>query len=87
MGFKGRHATHGFRGMFRTLGRERLDIDPDILEAQLAHAKKGEVQKAYDRTQFNEVRSAAMQKWANYLDSLALDYTNKLHKRTRKAQG
>lgn len=34
MGFQGRHATHGFRGMLRTVARERLGIDPDILEAQ-----------------------------------------------------
>src|SRR6185312_12353182 len=52
MGFKGQHATHGFRGMLRTVARERLHIPADVLEAQLAHAKKGEVQKAYDRTEF-----------------------------------
>jgi integrase len=70
MGFQGRHATHGFRGMLRTVARERLGIDPDILEAQLAHAKKGEVQKAYDRTTFGESRRTAMQAWADYLDTL-----------------
>lgn len=50
MGFKGTHATHGFRATFRTLGRERLNISSDVSEAQLAHAKRDEVQKAYDRT-------------------------------------
>jgi integrase len=70
MGFAGRHATHGFRGMLRTVARERLGIDPDILEAQLAHAKKGDVQKAYDRTTFGEPRRKAMQAWADYLDQL-----------------
>lgn len=35
MGFAGKHATHGFRGMLRTAGRERLGIDSDVLEAQL----------------------------------------------------
>ncbi len=70
MGFQGRHATHGFRGMFRTVARERLNIDPDILEAQLAHAKKGDVQKAYDRTTFGEARREAMQAWADYVDQL-----------------
>lgn len=71
MGFAGRHATHGFRGMFRTVARERLGIDADVLEAQLAHAKKGDVQKAYDRTSFNDFRRKAMQSWADYLDSLS----------------
>lgn len=70
MGFAGQHATHGFRGMFRTAARERLGIAADVLEAQLAHAKKGEVQKAYDRTTFTEERRTAMQNWADYLDKL-----------------
>ncbi|MGA9854516.1 MAG: integrase arm-type DNA-binding domain-containing protein [Gammaproteobacteria bacterium] len=70
MGFQGRHATHGFRGMLRTVARERLGIDSDVLEAQLAHAKKGEVQKAYDRTTFNDERRRVMQVWADYLDNL-----------------
>jgi integrase len=70
MGLKGTQATHGFRATFRTLGRERLDIPTDVLEAQLAHAKRDEVQKAYDRTKFDDVRREAMQKWANYLDKL-----------------
>lgn len=70
MGFQGTHATHGFRGMLRTVGRERLGIDSDVLEAQLAHAKKGDVQKAYDRTRFDDARREAMQLWADYLDTL-----------------
>ncbi len=70
MGFQGRHATHGFRGMLRTVARERLNIDSDVLEAQLAHAKKGDVQKAYDRTTFGDARRKAMQAWADYLDGL-----------------
>ncbi|HXG27262.1 MAG TPA: integrase arm-type DNA-binding domain-containing protein [Nevskiales bacterium] len=70
MGFAGKHAPHGFRGMFRTAGRERLGIDSDVLEAQLAHAKRGDVQKAYDRTTFDETRRRAMQRWADYLDGL-----------------
>jgi len=70
MGFAGQHATHGFRGMLRTAARERLGIAADVLEAQLAHAKKGEVQKAYDRTTFTDERRKAMQAWADYLDAL-----------------
>jgi integrase len=70
MGLKGTHATHGFRATFRTLGRERLNISSDVLEAQLAHAKRDEVQKAYDRTKFDDARREAMQQWADYLDKL-----------------
>jgi len=70
MGFKGRHATHGFRTSLRTIARERLGVDPDVLEAQLAHAKRGDVQQAYDRTEFNDQRKRVMQKWADFLDRL-----------------
>lgn len=69
-GLQGKHAPHGFRGMFRTVARERLNIPADVLEAQLAHAKKDEIQKAYDRTAFLDERREAMQKWADYLDTL-----------------
>lgn len=70
MGFQGKHATHGFRAMLRTVARERLKVPVDVLEAQLAHAKRGDVQKAYDRTQFLEERRDMMQRWADYLDAL-----------------
>jgi integrase len=70
MGFQGQHATHGFRAMLRTVARERLDVDIDVLEAQLAHAKKGETNKAYDRTKFDDERRRVMQVWADYLDKL-----------------
>lgn len=70
MGFQGEHSAHGFRASFRTLGRERLNIDADVLEAQLAHAPKDEVQAAYARVKFKEQRRAIMQRWADYLDEL-----------------
>ncbi len=68
MGFQGKHATHGFRSTLRTVARERLNVDIDVLEAQLAHAKKGDVQKAHDRTTFDDQRRQVMQTWADYLD-------------------
>jgi integrase len=71
LGFQGQHATHGFRGMLRTVARERLNVDLDVLEAQLAHAKRGDVQKAYDRTTFDDARRGAMQAWADFLEELA----------------
>ena len=75
MGFQGKHATHGFRGMLRTVGRERLGMDIDVLEAQLAHAKRGDVQKAYDRTTFDDDRRRVMQEWADYIDRLSMPTT------------
>lgn len=72
MGFRGEHTTHGFRASLRTLGRERLGIDVDVLEAQLAHAPKDEVEAAYARVKFREKRRAVMQAWADYLERLRL---------------
>lgn len=73
MGFKGIHSPHGFRAMLRTLARERLGVERDVLEAQLAHAKGSDVEAAYDRTTFGEERRQVMQQWADYLDRLRTD--------------
>ncbi|WP_416362353.1 tyrosine-type recombinase/integrase [Nitrosomonas sp.] len=69
-GMRDKAVTHGFRATFRTIARERLRIAPDVLEAQIAHAKKGEVQAAYDRTQFLDERHKLIQQWADYVDAL-----------------
>lgn len=62
--------THGFRATARTLLAERLGIDPQVIEAQLAHKVKDALGTAYNRTQFVEQRHALMQQWADYLDRL-----------------
>jgi integrase len=85
MGFQGEHTTHGFRASLRTLGRERLGIDVDVLEAQLAHAPKDEVEAAYARVRFKEKRREVMQTWADYLDGLR-DSTGKVVPMRKKAQ-
>jgi integrase len=70
MGFQGKHTTHGCRATLRSIGRERLDIDIDVLETQLAHAQKTEVDAAYVRIKFREKRRSVMQAWADYLDEI-----------------
>lgn len=69
-GLKGVQTPHGLRATLRTVARERLGVHADVLEAQLAHAKKGQVQAAYDRAGFIEERQNVMQAWADYLDTL-----------------
>lgn len=61
---------HGFRAMARTILHERLNIDPHIIEHQLAHAVPDALGGAYNRTKFLEQRKVMMQKWADYLDEL-----------------
>jgi integrase len=71
MGFgKDEMTGHGFRAMARTLIAERLNIPEAVIEAQLAHAVRDSLGRAYNRTEFMEQRRAMMQAWANYLDTL-----------------
>lgn len=64
---------HGFRAMARTMMVEHLPgIDPDWIEAQLAHGKAGPLGAAYDRAQFMRQRRDMLQAWADYLDRLRI---------------
>ena len=62
--------AHGFRAMARTILHERLNIAPEIIEHQLAHAVPDNLGGAYNRTKFIAQRKAMMQQWADYLDEL-----------------
>ncbi len=62
--------AHGFRAMARTILHERLNIDPYIIEHQLAHKVPDALGAAYNRTKFLEQRKLMMQQWADYLDEL-----------------
>jgi integrase len=64
------HTAHGFRSSARTMLVERLNVDAEIIEAQLAHMKSGPLGSAYDRAEFIEQRRKMMQTWADYLDQL-----------------
>jgi integrase len=61
---------HGFRAMARTILHERLNMDPHIIEHQLAHKVPDTLGAAYNRTKFIEQRTTMMQAWADYLDEL-----------------
>jgi integrase len=71
MGFPCDEMTgHGFRAMARRLLAERLNVDEAVIEAQLAHAVKDSLGRAYNRTEFLEQRRKMLQTWADYLDKL-----------------
>lgn len=61
---------HGFRATARTMLAERLEVDPLIIEAQLAHAVKDANGRAYNRTTYLRQRTKMMQEWADYLGKL-----------------
>ena len=62
---------HGFRATARTMLAERLEYDPLVIEAQLAHAVRDANGRAYNRTTYLKQRQEMMQRWADYLDKLA----------------
>ena len=70
LGYKGRQSWHGLRASGRTLIRERLKVDPDVIEAQLAHSTHIKHGGAYDRARFVDERAEMLQRWADYLDEL-----------------
>lgn len=71
MGFEKSEMTgHGFRAMARTMLDEVLNVRPDFIEHQLAHAVRDPNGRAYNRTAFLPERREMMQTWADYLDGL-----------------
>ena len=71
MGFEKESVTgHGFRATARTLLDEVLGVPPHLIEHQLAHGVRDPLGRAYNRTSHLEERSAMMQRWSDYLDSL-----------------
>ena len=61
---------HGFRAMARTILDEILQVRPDFIEHQLAHAVRDPNGRAYNRTAHLAERRKMMQMWADYLDNL-----------------
>ena len=61
---------HGVRPIARTILREVLGFEAEVIELQLAHRKKDPNGAAYDRVAFLAVRKQMMQAWADYLDEL-----------------
>jgi integrase len=71
MGFdKDTMTPHGFRAMARTILDEVLQVRPDFIEHQLAHAVRDPNGRAYNRTAHLPERRKMMQLWADYLDGL-----------------
>ena len=66
------HVPHGFRATARTLIRESLRWDKEVIERQLAHGSDEALGGAYDRTQFLSERAKMMQQWSDYLDKLRI---------------
>jgi integrase len=62
---------HGFRATARTMIREYLGWDRDVIERHLAHVSDEELGGSYDRATFLIQRREMVQLWADFLDELA----------------
>lgn len=69
MGYKGRQNPHGFRHIASTALNNKFSDKEQVVEACLAHMKKG-VKGAYDKGSHFEERVGMMQWWADYIDQL-----------------
>ncbi|MGZ9097761.1 MAG: tyrosine-type recombinase/integrase [Micavibrio sp.] len=72
MGYRGKMTGHGFRSLAMSTIKERLDYRHEVIDRQLAHAHKNQVDAAYDRAKFLEERKKMMQDWADYLDKVSV---------------
>lgn len=68
--FQGEQTLHGLRASAKTILEEVLEYDPRFVEMQLGHAVKDMNGTAYNRAKYIKQRTAMMQAWADYLDSL-----------------
>ena len=68
LGYKGRMTGHGFRALAMTAIKEKLGIPHEVVDRQLAHAPRSQVDQAYDRSKFLDQRRRMMQRWADYID-------------------
>lgn len=71
LGFGKEQSAHGFRASARTMLVDELNLDINMIEANLAHAVKDSNGTSYNRTKYVAQRFEMIQKWADYLDKLA----------------
>ena len=55
---------------WRGRSRSSSSVNPDVIEAQLAHGKSGPLGDAYDRAEFMAQRRTMMAQWTDYLEGL-----------------
>lgn len=71
MGYRGIHTGHGFRALAMSTIKEKLGYRHEVIDRQLAHAHRNQIDAAYDRSKFLDERKKMMQEWADYLDAVA----------------
>jgi integrase len=64
---------HGLRSTFSTIANE-AQINPDVIERQLAHAPSNKIRSAYNRSEYLPQRTALMQWYADYVDGERIEF-------------
>lgn len=70
-GYKDKMTSHGTRAMISTYLNEQ-GINPDVVEAVLAHRVSGKLRRVYNRSNYLEQRKPVMQQWADYCTACGL---------------
>jgi integrase len=71
LGFGEEQKPHSFRATARTMLVDELGLDPQMIEANLAHGARDRLGRSYNRTQYLKQRFEMVQQWADYLEKLA----------------
>lgn len=66
MGYGGKLVAHGLRSIASTAMNE-AGLNPDVIEAALAHSDKNEVRRAYNRSSYITHRIELMQWWGTFV--------------------
>lgn len=64
IGYDGKLVAHGFRSIASTALNE-AGLNPDVIEAALAHSDKNEVRSAYNRSTYLAQRIELMDAWGS----------------------
>ncbi|MFJ7173056.1 integrase domain-containing protein [Citrobacter freundii] len=70
IGYGGKLVAHGLRSIASTAMNE-AGLNPDAIEAALAHSDKNEVRRAYNRSTYLEQRVELMAWWGGYVSTLS----------------
>lgn len=68
MGYGGKLVAHGLRSIASSAMNE-AGLNPDVIEAALAHSDKNEVRRAYNRSSYITHRIELMQWWGTFVTS------------------
>lgn len=76
MGYAGIMTGHGFRSLAMSTIKEVLNYRHEVVDRQLAHAHKNEIDAAYDRALFLREREVMMQEWSDLIIYMRNNHTH-----------